>query len=47
MRRAETHLSIVPGARADPVLVPLVDESIVIHNILLPLGLTVQVDRVP
>lgn len=44
---AETHLPIVPGARVDPVLVPLVDEAIIIHNILLSLWLTVQVDSVP
>lgn len=47
MSGAETYLSVVPGARANPVLVPLVDEAIIIHDILLPLGLTVQVDSVP
>lgn len=46
LSRAATHLSVVPGAWADPVLVPLVDEAVIIHDILLPLGLTVQVDSV-
>lgn len=46
MSRAETHLSVVPRARADPVLVSLVDEAIIIHDTLLSLGLTVQIDSV-
>ena len=46
MIRAETHLSIIPGAGADPVLVPLIDEAIIIHDIFLPLGFTLQVDSI-
>lgn len=46
MSRAETHLSIIPGAGADPVLVPLIDEAIIIHDIFLPLGFTLQVDSI-
>lgn len=42
-----THLPIVPGTWADPALAPLVDEAIIVHNILLSLGLTVQVDCIP
>lgn len=46
MNRAETHLSIIPGAGADPVLVPLIDEAIIIHDIFLPLGFALQVDSI-
>ena len=46
MSKAETHLSIIPGAGADPVLVPLIDEAIIIHDIFLPLGFTLQVDSI-
>lgn len=42
-----THLSIIPGAWTDPVLVSLVDEAIVVHHILLPLRLAVQIDSIP
>lgn len=42
-----THLPIVPGTWADPALAPLVDKAIIVHNILLSLGLTLQIDCIP